>query len=163
MPGERPTLAALAIWAVRVVFGLVVLVAALAILVIAFDLFIEDRVDTIDLSNVVLATSLAISSVIFGLARAIDQAEGERTRERFVLSGEVLFLGSLLFLTATMLKYIASGIEARRHALRGLPSGGAVYQVILGSSRLTFAVAFAFLIGGFCMLLFHLSKHIGMR
>jgi hypothetical protein len=163
MPGKRPTLAVFAIWAVRVVFGLVVLVAALAILAIAFDIFIEDRYDTIHLSNVVFATSLAISSVVFGLARAIDWAEGERTRERLVLSGEVLFLGSLLFLTATMLKYIASGIEARRDALRGLPPGGAVYQVILGSSRLTFAVAFAFLIGGFCLLLFHLSKHIGMR
>jgi hypothetical protein len=163
MPGERSTLAALATWAVRVVFGLVVLVAALSILVIAFDLFIEDRADTIDLSNVVFATSLAVSGVTFGLARAIDQGEREMTRERFVLSGEVLFLGSLLFLTATMLKYIASGIEARRDALRGLPPGGAVYQVILGSSRLTFAVAFAFLIGGFCLLLFHLSKHIGMR
>ena len=163
MPAERPTLAALATWAVRVVFGLVILVATLSILVIAFDLFIEDRGDTIYLSNVVFATSLAITSVIFGLARAIDQREGERTKERFVLSGEVLFLGSLLFLTATMLKYIASGIEARRDALRGLPPGGAVYQVILGSSRLTFAVAFAFLLGGFCLLLFHLSKHIGMR
>jgi hypothetical protein len=163
MPGERPTLADLATWAVRVVFGLVVLVAALSILVIAFDLFIEDRADTIDLSNVVFATSLAVSGVTFGLARAIDQGEGEMTRKRFVLSGEVLFLGSLLFLTATMLKYIASGIEARRDALRGLPPGGAVYQVILGSSRLTFAVAFAFLMGGFCLLLFRLSKHIGMR
>jgi TRAP-type C4-dicarboxylate transport system permease small subunit len=163
MSGERPIIAPLATWAVRAVFGLVVLVAALSILVISFDIFIEDRRDTIDLSNVVFATSLAISSVTFGLARAIDRAEGERTRQRLVLSGEVLFLGSLLFLTATMLKYIASGIEARRQALRGLPSGGAVYQVILGSSRLTFAVAFAFLIAGFCLLLFHLSKHIGMR
>jgi hypothetical protein len=45
MPGERPTLAALATWAVRLVFGLVVLVA-LSILVISFDLFIEDRADS---------------------------------------------------------------------------------------------------------------------
>jgi hypothetical protein len=86
MSGERPTVAALATWAVRAVFGLVVLVAALSILVTFFDIF----------------------------------------------------------------------IEARRQALRGLPPGGAVYQVILGSSRLTFAVAFALLIGGFCLHLFHL-------
>jgi hypothetical protein len=163
MPRERPALAALAAWTVRVVFGLVVLVGVLSILVIAFDIFIEDRANTIDLSNAIFATSLAISGVAFSLARAIDRPEGESTRERLVRSGEVLFLGSLLFLTATMLKYIASGIEARRHALQGLTPGGAAYQVILSSSRLTFAVAFAFLIGGFCLLLFHLSKHIGMR
>jgi hypothetical protein len=81
MPGERPTIAALATWAVRAVFGLVILVAALTILVISFDIFIEDRRDTIDLSNVVFATSLAISGVTFGLARAVDQAGGAGENE----------------------------------------------------------------------------------
>jgi hypothetical protein len=148
---------------VRTVFGLVVFLAVLSILVIAFDIFIQDPGGPIELGNAIFVTSLATSNVVFALSRAIGQGEGDGTGDRLVHTGEVLFLGALLFLTATMLKYIAFGVEVGRHALRAIPPGGVLYHVILGSSRFTFAVAFAFLIGGFCSLMFHLSKHIGMR
>lgn len=123
-------------------------------LVFAHRMLISLSADTTPITNAAFAMALALASVTFGWARALNNEEPVRPGVLF--AGEHLIFAAVLLITASALKYAALSLGA---ATRGGHSVDLIEHIRTNG---VFWVTIDFLLGGAVALLFGMAIGAGM-